>query len=276
MTTAVRAAGETVERLAEAGATGALRTETGTLYLEEGAVVQVESHRATGLATVLTACGRIPPATWHETVRTFGPERRVGRMLVERGHLTRGELELSHLSALYDAAFFALSAHSTTASFEPEVRHWLGPVNRVGAQALRRETVRRQDLLERIWPWPQLDTSPVVRRRPERRWISPRGRQLLDLADRRRTPAEIARMLGRSTFATTVEVRRLAAAGLVETPLAEMPVAEAAHPPPPLTRRVPGASRPRHSRHPAAQQLSVHDPDVALLTRVLTALEARL
>ncbi|GAA2135140.1 hypothetical protein GCM10009760_13320 [Kitasatospora kazusensis] len=330
MTATVGAPGETVERLAAAGATGALRGAGGTVYLVEGRVVHVESGLATGLATVLTACGRVSPATWLQTVRAYGPEHRVGRMLVERGHLTRGELELCHLDALYDAAFFTLTARTTTGVFEPGVRHWLGPVNLVGARALRRETVRRRDLLERIWPWPQVDTSPV---RPgladprARQRLGPRRCRLLELADGRRTPADIARLLGRSAFATTVEIRRLAASGLVETPAPEplrpappltrppRPVPQPpglpsaglpsrgpwsseprafesapAAPPPPgeprraaragpgLLRRNPGESlaHPRQPRHAAVHPLSVHDPDVALLTRVLTALEDRL
>ncbi|MFI6444752.1 transcriptional regulator [Kitasatospora sp. NPDC050543] len=295
--------GETVERLAAGRATGVLRSEAGTVYLADGMVVQVESDHAPGLAALLTASGRITAQAWAQTVREFGPGHRVGRALIEQGRLTRGELEICHLSALYDAAFFTLGARSTLTSFEPGVRHWLGPVLPVGARRLRHEMVRRRDMLERIWPWPQVDTAPVVRTDPGQGCAAPlgaRARELLDHADGRRTPADLARLLGRSAFATTAEVRRLAAAGLLVTPR-EAPRGSPRPSPSEavgrtaagLERRVrgvalaaahPGAGparsdavpAPRHPSPAALPPLSVPDPDVALLTRVLTALEARL
>lgn len=326
--------GETVERLAESRATGALHGEAGTVHLADGWVVHVESDKALGLAGLLTASGRVPAEVWQETVRTSGPDCRVGRALLEQGRLTRGELEICHLGALYDAAFFVLCARSTMTWFEPGARHWLGPVRRVSARTLRRESVRRRDVLERIWPWPQLDSSPVVPVPAGHRLSGPRTRvpapnrrqrELLAHADGRRTPGDLARLLGRSAFSTTVDVRRLAAAGLVATPFGTAPapgLAAAPHGPGPgpegtagpagpppaspldadtveitlagLERRVPGAAlaavpgglaaarrraEPRPSRRPthaAAQPLSVNDPDIALLHRVRTALEARL
>ncbi|PYC61897.1 hypothetical protein C7C46_33600, partial [Streptomyces tateyamensis] len=134
----------------------------------------------------------------------------VGRVLVEQGRVSLGELELCHLQALYDAAYFALAPARRPICFEPEVRHWLGPVRRVSPPDLARETARRCALLDRIWPCADLDAAPVVRcaatappaltrRRPE----------LLDHADGRRTPADLARLLGRSSFATAVEIRQL-------------------------------------------------------------------
>ncbi|MEV4332117.1 transcriptional regulator, partial [Streptomyces sp. NPDC049597] len=71
-----------------------------------------------------------------------------------------------------------------------------------------------------------------------------------------RTPSAIARALGRPAFNTLVEVRRMAAAGLVETP--SEPVADAGDP-------LPGWV----SQFPA-------DPDIALLRRLRDALEASL
>ncbi|MFC9327507.1 hypothetical protein [Kitasatospora sp. NPDC057015] len=233
--------GETIERLAENRATGALHGEAGTVHLSDGWVVNVESDLTPGLAKLLTVCGRIPSEVWQETVRTSGPDCRVGRTLLEQGRLTRGELEICHLEALYDAAFFVLCARSTMTWFEPGARHWLGPVRRVSARTLRRESVRRRDVLERIWPWPQLDSSPVVPV-PAAAAVAPaavpaapaghrggaartrvprpnrRQRELLAHADGRRTPGDLARLLGRSAFGTAADVRRLAAAGLVATP----------------------------------------------------------
>ncbi|WP_429216505.1 transcriptional regulator [Kitasatospora sp. MAP12-9] len=277
--------GEKVERLAALHATGALRCESGAVYLEAGIVVHAESELATGLDTLLTRCGRIPPDAWRASLSAFGREHRVGRMLVEQGQLTQGELELCHLGALHDAAFFTLGARSPAASFEPGVRHWLGPVSRVSARLLRRETVRRRDLLERIWPCPQLDSAPVVPALSAtgcRSRTTPRQRELLRHADGRRTPADLARLLGRSAFSTTVEVRRLAALGVVATPPTEPPT-EPLHESAavPLQRRTPGAALRRRADSPDPQRAAAHplfadNPDIALLTRVRNALEARL
>ncbi|MFD5916492.1 hypothetical protein ACFVYP_05335 [Kitasatospora sp. NPDC058201] len=323
--------GAVVERLAAEHATGALRGPAGTVYLVDGLVTHAESDRTPDLATLLTACGRLTPAAWQEEVRRSGPYAGVGEALVEQGRLTRGELELCHLGALYDAACFLLDAPAALAfrTFAPGVRHWLGPVAAVGVPRLRREAERRRILLDRIWPWPQLDTAPV---RPAARLPAAPGRHarrirppsryqrdLLDHADGRRTPAELARLLGRSAFATTVDVRRLAAAGLLLGPGAESEPGSGAGvaagsdpgvgsgagsgsgdaPGEPsasggLHRRVPGAAlaalapaayaasvaaasaASARPSTPAAHPLTAPDPDIALLIRVRTLLEARL
>lgn len=203
-----------VARLADPRATGALHTETGTLFLQHGAVVQVESPHCLSLGELLTGCGRIDPEVWHRTVNRFAAGHLVGRLLVAQGVLSAGELEACQLAALHDAAYFALGPGSRCTGFEPGVRHWLGPVNAVAPRLLHREVVRRHLLLQRTWPWPQVDSAPVVRTGRARPGSLPPGsrrREILEHADGRRTPAELARLLGRSTYATTLEVRRLAA-----------------------------------------------------------------
>ncbi|MEV0530684.1 hypothetical protein [Kitasatospora sp. NPDC050463] len=381
-----RTPGEAVARLAEERVTGVLHGPAGALYFADGLVVHAESDRSPDLAALLTGCGRITPEAWQDTVRDFGPHCRVGGALVEQRRLALGELEVCHLGVLFDAAFFVLDGAGAAAwtaaawasgvseaaesvgavgavgagagpsaagcwAFESGARHWLGPVSAVSAFRLCREVDRRRRLLERIWPWPQLDTAPVrpvavgsagsaeaagareVRAATARtvrcRHPSPYQRELLDHADGRRTPAELARLLGRSAFATTADVRRLAAAGLLATPgrgvprhaaqapattgrstgphvpagsvsAARVPVARSGAEPVAagrtgggLHRRVPGAAlaglvpagaarsaRPSIPAHPptpaAAHPLTVPDPDIALLTRVRTLLEARL
>ncbi|MFJ2191160.1 transcriptional regulator [Kitasatospora sp. NPDC087861] len=320
--------GEALGLLAARRATGALHGPLGSLYLVDGRVAHADSPRAPGLADLLTGCGRITPEDWAELLRVHGPHTRVAEALVERRLLTRGELELGHLSTLFDAAFFVLADRTGGLwRFEPEARHWLGPVRAVDAERLRREAGRRGRLLERIWPWPQLDTAPVrpaaPSAQPSHRTAGRRRHELLDHADGRRTPADLARLLGRSGFGVTADIRRLAAAGLLDAPRhaapgtappAEPPAAPpAAEPEAPapvrpapvrpaggLHRRVPGATLPgatrtgpgapgstapgpaapaRSDRPPAAaaaHPLAVPDPDIALLTRVRTLLEARL
>ncbi|MFG2907166.1 hypothetical protein ACGF13_19130 [Kitasatospora sp. NPDC048286] len=218
-----RTPGEALTLLADRRATGALHGPLGSLHLVDGQVTAAESSRAPGLADLLTGCGRITPEDWAELLRVHGPRATVGDALVERRLLTRGELELGHLGTLFDAAFFVLADPGGGVwRFEADVRHWLGPVAQVAPGRIRREVERRRRLLDGIWPWGQLDTAPVRPaghgRRPSHRPSGRRRRELLDHADGRRTPADLARLLGRSGFGVTADVRRLAAAGLLDAP----------------------------------------------------------
>ncbi|WP_344496928.1 transcriptional regulator [Streptomyces enissocaesilis] len=246
-------------RLAAERATGALLRDHGTLYLDEGRIVHAESPAAPGIDVLLTSSGRLPAADWQEAVDRAGARGRVGRFLVDSGRLTGGELELCHLSALFDAAFFALAPGSGPTRFRYGAAHWLGRIRPVSATAVERESRRRRRLLDRLWPYPDTDTAPVVRRSgPSGRPVTRRQRAVLDLADGERTPGDIARALGRPAFHTLVDVRRLAAAGTVATPR------DTPAPPPPVPARV------------ALALQTTDDPDTALLRRLRDALEASL
>ncbi|MEU8761929.1 transcriptional regulator [Streptomyces sp. NPDC048659] len=244
-------------RLAAERATGALLRDHGTLYLVDGRVVHAESPSAPGLDVLLTAGGRLPREGWDEAVDRAGAHRAVGRFLVDSGRLHDGELEICHLGAVFDAAFFALAPTSAPSRFRYGVGHWFGAVRPVDAEAVERETVRRRELLDSVWPYPAVDTAPVVPRpAAPGQPVGARQRALLAAADGTRTPAEIARVLGRPAFHTLLDVRRLAAAGLVETP---------SEPPPTAAPAV-----------PAWVGEVATDPDIALLRRLRDALEAAL
>ncbi|MFG3497816.1 transcriptional regulator [Streptomyces sp. NPDC047928] len=221
-----------LRRLAVERATGALLRDHGTLYLVDGRVVHAESPVSPGVDVLLTAGGRLP-------------RRGVdgGRAGSEPGG---GELEICRLAALYDAAFFALAPGRGPARFRYGDAYdtdwigapWPGTVHPVSATSVERETLRRRRLLDRVWPYPAVDTAPVVARpaAPGQR-VTPRRRALLAHADGVRTPVGLARVLGRPAFHTVLEVRRLAAAGLVETPPADTA--------PPPRPRVPAQAGPR-------------------------------
>ncbi|MET7933078.1 transcriptional regulator [Streptomyces sp. NPDC005322] len=256
-----------VPRLAELAAeraSGALLCDAGTLYLIDGQVVHAESPVAPGIDVLLTTGGRLTADTWREAVGRTGPLGGVGRFLVDSGRLSDAELEICHLGALFDAAYFALGGGSGPRGFQRGAAHWLGPVRPVGAVAVERETRRRGKLLDALWPYPQVDTEPVVLRRPDGRApaVTRRQRAVLALADGVRTPAGIARALGRPAFHTLIDIRRLAAAGHVETPRPSPPAQHL----PPLP--------PAPDRGPAA--IVFTDPDIDLLRRVRDALEATL
>ncbi|APY87936.1 hypothetical protein DCW30_08430 [Streptomyces alfalfae] len=257
--TAEPAASPLLRRLAGERATGALLRDQGSLYLAEGRVVHAESPAAPGVDVLLTAGGTLPPQGWQEALSLADTRHGVARHLVDSGRVTAGELEVCHLGALFDAAFFVLGPASGPTRFRYGVAHWLGRVRPVAAEAVARETRRRRALLDSIWPCPGLDTAPVVRRPPAPgQRVTARQGALLRLADGSRTPTEIAWALGRPSFHTLIEVRRLAAAGLVESP------------------RAGPAAAPDPAPDPAPFPLDHPEPDIALLRRVRDALEASL
>ncbi|MFE5164843.1 transcriptional regulator [Streptomyces sp. NPDC056697] len=253
--------------LAAERASGALLCDAGTVYLRDGQVVHAESPVAPGIEVLLTTGGRLTADNWREAVGRMGPDGGVGRFLVDSGRLSDAELEICHLGALFDAAYFALGHGSGPRGFQRGAAHWLGPVRAVGAVAVERETRRRGKLLDSLWPYPRVDTEPVVLRRPDGRApaVTPRQRAVLALADGVRTPARIARELGRPAFHTLIDIRRLAAAGHVATPRPAGPE----HPGRPDPPARSGASAP-----PAAAVFT--DPDIDLLRRLRDALEATL
>ncbi|MFE1177349.1 hypothetical protein [Streptomyces sp. NPDC058773] len=268
-----------LDRCAAERVTGALRGPHGCIYLLEGAVYCVEGTAAPGLDILLLTAGKVPPQGWQHAVERAGPHLGAAQFLVSEGWLTQSELEICHLAALLDAAFFALPLPPESTSFTPGTAHWLGVVRPISAVALQQATARRRALLDRLHAWAAVDSSPVIPVHP--RTSAPttgRQRRLLDRADGRHTPYELARLLGQSAFATLLDVRRLAAAGLVELP----PVAAA------LPRRRPGAcldgqpaavaeGRPASAWHvPVPGLLDTADPDIALLVRLRTALEENL
>lgn len=170
-----------------------------------------------------------------------------------------GALELCHLGALYDAAFFALAPTSTPARFRYGVSHWIGPVHPVPARSVERETLRRRELLDRIWPDAAVDTAPLARLTDGADLpLTPRRRAVLEAVDGTRTAAAIALGLGRSAFHTLIDVRRLAAAGALDAVRSYGRPEDAS----------PGA----HAGAPVLPEVTP-DPDIALLRRLRDALE---
>ncbi|MFE4669371.1 hypothetical protein ACFRI7_31570 [Streptomyces sp. NPDC056716] len=302
-------------RLAAEQATGVLHRERGTLHLAGGAVVYAESPAAPGAAELLgaelegeelegggegeregvagNAQDRLGPAGPHAPgpppARDPAPPP-----------VPQGALELCRLGALYDAAYFALAPSSAPGRFRyVSAAPPAGP-RAVPVAVLERSVVRRRALLDRIWPDERADTAPLVR--AERagdppgavRSVTARQRAVLDRVDGVRTAPEIARELRRQAFHTLVDVRRLAAAGLVHP-----------QPPPgvpgvpgipglsgvPTLPTLPGLPDPHDRPDPYASggpatppeaigavpegaAPQVADPDITLLKRLRDALEA--
>lgn len=294
-------------QLAGAAETGALYVEGepgGTLYLAGGLVSYAESPSTPDAGELLTASGRVPPHVWH-TVVTGTSDTGAGAQLVAQGHLTQGELELCVLGALYDAAFFVLSPTPARVRFEPGGTHPLGGVCRVDPAVLGREVTRRRKQLDEAHPGSAVDSAPItpVLRAPVPRLALTAAQwELVVNADGKRTAAEIARLLGRAGYTTLLELRRLAAAGLVTVDGDDGPVAAEPAPAGPKTgpatpprkaqiarkpasparrtqknrategelpQRSPGAELP-----PVEAALATEEPDVPLLKRIRSGLKA--
>ncbi|MFI8849110.1 transcriptional regulator [Streptomyces sp. NPDC053499] len=284
-----------LHRLAEERATGAFTRAGGTLFLVDGEIVHAESAAATGLELLLTREGALSPAWWDAALTRAERDGGVARQLLTCGQVPEGVLDLCRRTALYDAAFFVLASGGGPGRFRRGVRDRLGAHGGVPPVVVERETARRLALLDRIWPDGRLDVLPPV---PTARAapavpaspaapaapqdvglplsaVPDRRLPVLRLADGVRTATDIARALARPAFHILVELRRLAAAGLVtpaEPAAARNPytphtagTAETAATPTPT----PTGARP--SEAPGA----VFDaPDVELLRRLRDALEA--
>jgi len=203
------------------GVTGALRVEDppgGAIYIVDGRLSYAECGLVSGVDKLLTASGRVPAEVWRAAVAAGRSTGRVGESLIADGHISHNELALSVLSALMDAAYFLFDA-AVGARFEPDAVNPLGSFCDVEFAAACAEVDRRRRLLTDVWPDPAVDTAAVV---PSRRL---RGHQvsltaaqweIVANADRRRSPADLARLLGRETFVMLLEARRLVRAGLIE------------------------------------------------------------
>ncbi|MFC3572763.1 hypothetical protein ACFOZ0_05610 [Streptomyces yaanensis] len=293
-----------LSRLAAERATGVLMRERGTLYLADGQVVHAESPATPGLDVLLIARGALDEDGWREAVAQAGSRQLVGRFLVDSGRISEGALELCHLGALYDAAYFVLGPSSAPARFRYGAAHWLGPVRPVPVAAVERETLRRRELLRTIWSDPATDEAPLIRAdHPAGPAVTPRQEAVLDRVDGVRTAADISRALGRPAFHTLVDVRRLTAAGVVaarrDTGCGQPPAAtDSGHTftgpmqaPPARTESARTESAPTESRAwgtastaapahggaapvPTEQLSPFADPHITLLKRLRDALEA--
>lgn len=125
--------------------------------------------------------------------------------------------ELPALLAMFDAAYFLLGSAAEPVFTEGPRS---GRARRITVATLVHEQRRRRARLDAAWPDGGVDTAPVVPvRRVRRQRVILTGVQaeILLNADGRRTPAELARDLGRTAFGCLLAVRGLAAASLVRT-----------------------------------------------------------
>jgi hypothetical protein len=259
------------------------------VFLRDGRISGVESPAAPSVDRLLTAAGLVPERVW-ETIPS-----RPARALVEGGHVTAAAIELCALQALYDAAFFVLTTKRAELRFDQGIEHWLGAEGTVMADQVCDHVAQQRGMLNEVHPSEATDLAPVVpvlRPGLDRVLVSGLQWEIVLHADGRRSPQDLAGLLGRSAFAVTLEVRRLAAAGLIVVPAAveePAPVAVPAVPPAEtsLPKRVPGTftfeDPPAGSRRQLPAGVSAlaglpgaidKSPDDTLLKRIRSALQS--
>lgn len=212
---------ESLEPWCAAGVTGALRVldpPGGVVYVVDGRIAYAETPVASGVERLLTASGRLPADAWRAAVTAGRAQHRIGPELVDAGLVTQTELEALGVIALHDAAFFLFDL-VVSAHFEHRARHPVGHLRTLDLRSVCQEVDRRKRLLADAWPDAAIDTAAVL---PQRRLrsqcvaLTALQWEVVANADRRRSPIDLARLLGRDTFTVMLEVRRMARTGLVE------------------------------------------------------------
>ena len=248
--------------LADDRATGSLRLgKAGTFYLTDGRVTYAESTAAPRVEDLLTASRRISAHAVRQARQAAAEGRWGGEQLVDKGVLTRGELEFCVLNAVLDAAYFLCDATGHRPRFRPGELHWLGPQWYFEVTGLFRECKRRKARLDEAWPSAELDALPVVplgRITAQRVVLTPMQWEVLVGADSATPPADLAQKLGRPAYSVLLAVRQLASSGLLRMPEPE-PGAVPAAPARPAKPAVP--SDPSAPGMPAAP-----DPPAPLAT----------
>ncbi|MBE1537199.1 hypothetical protein [Actinomadura algeriensis] len=236
-----------LERRGRRGFTGTLRVEGspgGTVTMRGGLIVAASTPAAPGPEPLLLRSGRISEADWTAAFTAGAPGGRLGDELVRRGLLGDAGLQVVTRTAIVDAVFAMALGGVRTCTAVPDGPGEDGedvppvllpadpglPADRVG-----REVERRLAALE-AWSLLPL-TAPLSARSRPRATAAARDaaagggrRAVLDRADGRRTPRDIAFALGRGLFSVLGDLATLYEDGLVEEGLAE----ERAPAPPPV------------------------------------------
>ncbi|WP_152627490.1 hypothetical protein [Streptacidiphilus melanogenes] len=234
-------------RAAASGALLAAGDPGGLLRLDGGRVTGAESPGAPGAEALLLRSGRVLEASWVAAYQAGAPHGRFAVELVRRGLVGAAELETVCLMALFDAVFAIAAGTVEECRWEPQAlgggpgpaaeplgrEPWTSDVTRVDVARVHAETERRLAALAQF-PTPVRpgrDRLAVVAESAASQAGAAAGvaglnagglraagglrREVLGLADGRRTARDIAFLLGRGVYPVTVEASRLLADGLI-------------------------------------------------------------
>ncbi|WP_329425786.1 hypothetical protein OG339_36285 [Streptosporangium sp. NBC_01495] len=218
--------GKLLRRLSPEGFSGVLRVEGGpggALWVRDGLVVAATTPVAPGPESLLLRSGRVSEKDWTDAYTTGAPSDRLAAELAGRGVIGEASLEAVCLAALFDAVFAMVLYGVESCAAEtvgPGDRLPLLPVlPGVGRERLARETARRMGHVE---TWRRLGLSMRVRPVPPAVPVptllgSDRIRRaVLERANGRRTPRDIAFVLGKGLFSVMSEIARMVEEGVLD------------------------------------------------------------
>lgn len=219
-----------IHQLAADGRTGALHISGrpgGVVYLADGRVAYAESPGTPGVEALVLRATRPDEVAWAATVASM--QTRPGRKaaaaaageLVAKGVLPPVQLDAAVQSATADALLAMLAGYGVTVSrtrFVDGQRPWVALGRPLAAGTALVETARRLRLLasvgQRVRPDDDIvraaGAGPVAVR------LSPRQWDLVRLCAERRTPRDLAWLVGRGVLATCIDVCELTEVGVME------------------------------------------------------------
>jgi hypothetical protein len=198
-------------------------TPGGTIHLAQGLVVAVHTPGAPPVETLLVKSRRITQEEWsaaheHSVLNETGTGG-LAAALIDRGAISRAELDIACTSALFDAAF-AMSLRPAEGWLVDRQAPPPDPAVLPGTkpQRLTEETTRRTAALRETWnPLSEFAAAPI---RPSSRIdsgaLNPRYRDILLHANGRRTARDLAFALGRGVFAVMTDLERMQARELIQ------------------------------------------------------------
>ncbi|MFD0686255.1 hypothetical protein [Actinomadura fibrosa] len=192
-------------------------TPGGTVTMRDGLVVAAATPVAPGPEPLLLRSGRISEADWSAAFTAGAPDGRLAAELVERGLLGTAGLEVVTQTAVFDAVFAMALCGVRTCTAEPTGTPPPLPAEPgVDAERLVRETTRRLATTE-TWQSFGLTVHGRARALPAGASATPVGaarRAVLDRANGRRTPRDIAFALGRGLYSVMTDLATLVGDGL--------------------------------------------------------------
>ena len=216
------------------------------ILLADGLVTAVLTPASPGPDSVLLRSGRVNQVEWARAVDAVGERGRLDEILVSRSLVRGGELDVIRVAALFDAMFAVCldapedwEARPAGSGIEPP----LPLVPGIPPALLLAEADRRCAKLSRRWGSP----AQLARTRPQvtvkatqaGTGAIERHREILLCANGRRTPRDIAFVLGRGVYAVMVDLGQLESRGMVQTKEQAVPAALPSAAP----RRIEGEAR---------------------------------
>ncbi|MFD9115459.1 hypothetical protein ACIOK4_22535 [Streptomyces bottropensis] len=206
-----------LQALHQEGHTGTVQVSGspgGTIHLRDGLIGAIETPGAPTATSALLSSGRIDDDAWLAACAAEPDADRLDAHLAAAGLIGAAELEVVCTAAVFDGAFaMALSPPGGWELTERQPTLLARPG--VEPRRLAEETTRRMALLTRIWG----PASELARARPEPVTghgfaehdgrLTRRHRDLVESANGRRTPRDIAFARGRGLYAVMLDLVRL-------------------------------------------------------------------